>query len=142
MRCAHEDCLPSALQSRGAEANVEPQTLTRLTTTPIVRSRIIYYNAPLYGVYNEVSIMDDKQTRWVARLTSIPSSSIDALLHMPLGLDVWERHADALVVAASEAQLLELERRRLAKVERLSTVAEFQACAQCRASPSERRSQE
>lgn len=86
--------------------------------------------------------MDDKQTHWVARLTSTPSSSIDALLHMPLGLDVWERYADALVVAASEAQLLELERRRLAQVERLSTVAEYQARAQRRASPSERRSQE
>jgi hypothetical protein len=38
---------------------------------------------------------------------------------MPLGLDVWERHDDGLIVAASEAQLAEVERRRLAWVERL-----------------------
>jgi hypothetical protein len=86
--------------------------------------------------------MDDRQTRWVARLIPTLNSSVDALLHMPLGLDVWERHADALVVAASEAQLSELERRRLAQVERLSTVAEFQARAQRRANSSEERSPE
>ena len=74
--------------------------------------------------------MDDKQTRWVARLIPTLNSSVDALLQMPLGLDVWERHADALVVAASDAQLSEIERRRLAQVERLSTVAEFLARAQ------------
>jgi hypothetical protein len=83
--------------------------------------------------------MSDQQTRWVARLTPMPGSSVEALLDMPLGLDVWERHADMLVVAASEAQLSELERRRLAQVERLSTVAEFQARAQQRADSSERR---
>jgi hypothetical protein len=60
----------------------------------------------------------------------MPGSSVDALLDMSLGLDVWERHADMLVVAATEAQLSELERRRLARVERLSTVTEFQARAQ------------
>jgi hypothetical protein len=38
---------------------------------------------------------------------------------MSLGLDVWERRDDGLIVAASEAQLAELERRRLAWVERL-----------------------
>jgi hypothetical protein len=81
--------------------------------------------------------MADKQTQWVARLTPMPHGSVDALLNMPLGLDVWERHADTLVVAASEAQLTELERRRLAQVERLSTVAEFQARARRRAESSE-----
>jgi hypothetical protein len=90
--------------------------------------------------------MDDKiegqQTRWVARLLPTLNSSIDALLNMPLGLDVWERHADALVVAASEAQLSELERRRLAQVERLSTVAAFEARASVRSSSPEKRSQE
>jgi hypothetical protein len=84
--------------------------------------------------------IDDQQTRWVARLIPTLNSSIDALLHMPLGLDVWERHADALVVAASEAQLSELERRRLAQVERLSTVAAFAARASVRSSSSEKRS--
>ena len=42
---------------------------------------------------------------------------------MSLGLDVWERHEDGLIVAASEAQLAELERRRLAWVERLPDTA-------------------
>jgi hypothetical protein len=58
--------------------------------------------------------------------------SIDALLGMPLGLDVWERHAEFLVVMASDLQLSDLERRRLAHVEKLCTVAEFQSRAQRR----------
>jgi hypothetical protein len=74
----------------------------------------------------------EKEERWIARLLPTLSVSIDVLLEMPLGLDVWERHDDALVVAASEAQLSDLERRRLAKVERLSTVANFEAQAQRR----------
>ena len=82
---------------------------------------------------------EDQQTRWVARLLPTLHSSIDALLNMPLGLDVWERHADALVVAASEAQLSELERRRLAQVERLSTVAAFEARASVRSNSPEKR---
>jgi len=41
------------------------------------------------------------QERWIARLTPLPNGSVAGLLRMPLGLDVWERHADALVVAAS-----------------------------------------
>jgi hypothetical protein len=86
--------------------------------------------------------IEDQQTRWVARLIPTRNSSIDALLNMPLGLDVWERHADALVVAASEAQLSELERRRLAQVERLSTVAAFVARASDRSRSSEQRSQQ
>ena len=52
---------------------------------------------------------------------------------MSLGVDVWERRADALIVAAGKAQLSELERRRVARVEWLATVAEFQARAQRRA---------
>ena len=73
--------------------------------------------------------MVDQQTRWVARLTPLPSSSIDTLLALPLGLDVWERHATGLVVVASEAQLAELECRRLAQVTRLSTVTDYLAQA-------------
>lgn len=64
------------------------------------------------------------EDRWVARVT--PATTADVLLAMPLGLDVWERDGEVLVVAASEAQLSELERRRLAQVTRLSTVEEFQ----------------
>jgi hypothetical protein len=55
---------------------------------------------------------------------------VDALLSMPLGLDVWERHANMLVAVGNEAQLSEIERRHLAWVERLSTVADFQARSQ------------
>jgi hypothetical protein len=69
----------------------------------------------------------DQNPRWVVRLSSMPDSDIEALLQMPLGLDVWERKRDpdVLVVAASESQISELERRRLASVERLYTVEEF-----------------
>lgn len=76
--------------------------------------------------------MAGKQTWWVARLTPTPGSNVDALLALPLGFDVWERHPDVLIVAASELQLSELERRRLAQVERICTVAEFQTRAQRR----------
>jgi hypothetical protein len=55
---------------------------------------------------------------WVARVTPLPGLSVSQLLALPLGLDVWERHADFLVVAAPESRLAELERRRLATVER------------------------
>jgi hypothetical protein len=56
----------------------------------------------------------------VAKLTADSAADIDALLGLPLALDVWERHNDSLVVAASQAQLLELERRRLVRVDRLA----------------------
>jgi hypothetical protein len=61
---------------------------------------------------------------WVARLTAVPGG-VAALLATPLGLDVWERGDDHLVVMATERQLAELERRRLARVERLSTRDQF-----------------
>ena len=67
--------------------------------------------------------------RWVAKLTADSAADIEALLGLSLGLDVWERHGDSLVVAASEAQLRELERRRLVRVDRLATQAEFEARA-------------
>jgi hypothetical protein len=73
--------------------------------------------------------MTNSVVRWVAKLTADSAADIDALLKLSLGLDVWERHEDSLVVAASEAQLLELERRRLVRVERLATQAEFEARA-------------
>jgi ribose 1,5-bisphosphokinase PhnN len=77
--------------------------------------------------------MTESENRWVARLTPTANSSIEVLLAVPIGMDVWERHGDVLVVAASEAQLSELERRRLAHVERLSTQTEFEARAERRA---------
>jgi hypothetical protein len=67
--------------------------------------------------------MPDEETRWLARLTPLRGGTVAGILDQPLGLDIWERQGEALVVAASEAQLAELERRRLAAVERLETVA-------------------
>jgi hypothetical protein len=64
---------------------------------------------------------------WVARVTPAAGCSIATLLGLPLGLDVWERQADALVVAAPESRLAELERRRLAHVERWGTTEQYQA---------------
>jgi hypothetical protein len=52
---------------------------------------------------------------------------------MSLGLDVWERHADFLVVAAPESLLAELERRQLAVVDRWASQADYEARMQQRA---------
>ena len=68
----------------------------------------------------------------VARVTPAPGSSVAELLGMSLGLDVWERHADFLVVAASESRLGELERRRLARVDRWATAADHVTQMQAR----------
>jgi hypothetical protein len=68
----------------------------------------------------------DPDEVWIARLTPSAGSSVDQLLTVPLGLDVWERHADSLVVAATEAQLGELERRGMAEVERWSTREQYE----------------
>ena len=64
-------------------------------------------------------------TRWIARLTPMAGTDIERLLQTSLGLDVWERNPDTLVVQAYEGQLRELERRRLATVERRCTVSEY-----------------
>ena len=69
----------------------------------------------------------EQNPRWIVRLTPRKGVDVESLLQMSLGLDVWERKRDpnVLVVAANESQLSELERRRLASVERLSTVEEY-----------------
>lgn len=77
--------------------------------------------------------MAESENRWVARLTPTATSSIDILLALPIRMDVWERHGDTLVVAASEAQLSEREHRGLAHAQQLSTQAEFEAQAEHRA---------
>jgi hypothetical protein len=69
--------------------------------------------------------LNRKQNRWVARIKPLAAVSVDALLHMPLSLDVWEREADSLLVAADDGQLTELERRKLAEVHRLYTVSDY-----------------
>ena len=70
--------------------------------------------------------MSGAETRWVARLRAAAGVSIDELLETPRGLDVWQREREELIVVAGEAELAELERRALATVERICTVAEFE----------------
>ena len=65
--------------------------------------------------------------RWLVRLTPAAGRTVDDLLKVPLSLDVWEREADAVVAAASEETIAELERRRIAGVERLRTIADLES---------------
>jgi hypothetical protein len=69
--------------------------------------------------------MTDRSTRWIARLVPTTGTSAEALLQTPLGLDVWEHRQGELVVAATEEQLQEIERRRLAQVERIEPVSDY-----------------
>ena len=64
---------------------------------------------------------------WIARITPVAGGSVARLLALPLGLDVWERHPGFLVVAAPESRLAELERRRLATVDRWATREAYEA---------------
>ena len=59
------------------------------------------------------------EARWLVRITPAEGRTVDDLLKAPLSLDVWEREAGALVAVAGERTIGELERRRLAGVERL-----------------------
>ncbi len=70
--------------------------------------------------------MGENEQTWIARLTPLSGGGVPALLAMPLGVDVWERHPGFLVVAAAESRLAELERRRLARVERLVTTERYE----------------
>ncbi|MDQ6436802.1 hypothetical protein RB623_22350 [Mesorhizobium sp. LHD-90] len=65
--------------------------------------------------------------RWLARLTPVAGRTVNDLLKVPLSLDVWEREADAVVAAVSEQTIAELERRRIAGVERLRTVTDLES---------------
>ena len=69
--------------------------------------------------------MSESEQTWIARLTPL-SGGVPALLAMPLGVDVWERHPGFLVVAAPESRLAELERRRLARVDRIATTERYE----------------
>ena len=42
-----------------------------------------------------------------------------------MALDVWQRETDALVAAISESTLQELERRRLAHIERIRPTSDY-----------------
>lgn len=69
------------------------------------------------------------EPRWIVRLTPPAGQTVADLLRLPLALDVWQREAGALVAAVPVTSLRELERRRLAGVERLCTTAEHEAAA-------------
>lgn len=71
--------------------------------------------------------MVDQGDRWIARLVPVAGHGVDTLLQQPLGLDIWERETTSLIVTATESQLREIERRRLARVERLEPVAAYLA---------------
>jgi hypothetical protein len=64
-------------------------------------------------------------TSWIVRLRPTSGRSVDDLLKLPVGFDVWQRESGALIVAVTETTLHELERRRLAHVERLQTTADY-----------------
>ena len=61
----------------------------------------------------------------IARLRPAPELGVDGLLAMSVGLDVWERGPDHVVVAAPAGVLAELERRRLATVESLGSREQY-----------------
>jgi hypothetical protein len=63
--------------------------------------------------------------RWLVRIRPLAQSSIADLLRLPVSLDVWQRDSDGLVAAASEESLDEIERRKLARVERICSVADY-----------------
>ena len=69
----------------------------------------------------------ERDRTWIARLTPPAGGSVAALLGMPLGLDVWERHPGYLVVAAPASCLAEIERRRLAEVDPRVTQEQYVA---------------
>jgi hypothetical protein len=79
--------------------------------------------------------MANDEVTWVVRLTPPEGQGIGDLLRLPLALDVWNREANALIVAAPEATLSELTRRRLARIERLGTTADYKARFADRAVP-------
>jgi hypothetical protein len=63
--------------------------------------------------------------RWVVRITPTADWTVDDLLKVPLSLDIWEREAGALVAAVPEQTIAELQRRRIAEVERLRAVSDL-----------------
>jgi hypothetical protein len=79
--------------------------------------------------------MADKEITWVVRLTPPEGHDLGDLLRIPLALDVWSREANALIAAAPESTLQELARRRLARIERLGTTADYKARFALRADP-------
>jgi hypothetical protein len=79
--------------------------------------------------------MAGDEVTWVVRLTPPEGQGIGDLLRLPLALDVWGREASTLIAAAPEATLKELARRRLARIERLGTTADYKARFAARSAP-------
>jgi|tagenome__1003787_1003787.scaffolds.fasta_scaffold19259386_2 hypothetical protein len=67
--------------------------------------------------------------KWLVRLSPVPGGTVDDLLQMPYALDVWQRDETSLVASAPHATLVEIERRKLARVERMGPTEEFAAQA-------------
>jgi hypothetical protein len=67
--------------------------------------------------------------KWVVRLSPVTGHTVDDLLQMPYALDVWQRDGTSLVVSAPDATLVEIERRKLARVERMGPTEQFAAQA-------------
>ena len=63
--------------------------------------------------------------KWLVRIRPLAQSSVADLLRLPVPLDVWQRDKDGLVAAASDESLDEIERRKLARVERICSVADY-----------------
>ena len=70
--------------------------------------------------------MGESEQTWIARLTPAVRRRRPGPARPAPGLDVWERHPGFLVVAAPESRLAELERRRLARVDRLVTTERYE----------------
>jgi hypothetical protein len=71
-------------------------------------------------------LVAEMETRWVVRLRAPAGRRLDDLLRLGLSIDVWQRQDDAFVAVVSDKTLRELERRRLADVERIGTTAEYE----------------
>jgi hypothetical protein len=70
------------------------------------------------------------QKRWLARLTPEGDVRVEGLLGLGYSLDVWEVEGGdaagaAIIVAADEEQLMEVEKQGHARVERLSPLEDF-----------------
>jgi len=82
---------------------------------PVELERVFSRKKPVMG----------SDARWVVRLRPTSGRSVDDLLRLPMALDVWQRETDALVAAISESTLQELERRRLAHIERIRPTSDY-----------------
>ncbi len=71
-------------------------------------------------------MVEQESDCWVVRLTPHAGGSVMDLLMRPMSLDVWERHPDCLVAAASERTIAEIERRRLAQVDRIRRTTDLE----------------